>query len=581
MIKKALTTLILLAAIVAIFGQAADLFFSEYVEGSSNNKALEIFNGTGSPVDLSNYTVKLGSNGGEWSTTNIITLTGTLDSGDCFVIANAGANAAILAIAGVTSTVTYYNGDDTVGLFNGTTMIDVIGVYQTDPGTAWDVAGTVGATLNHTLIRKPNVTQGNLDFIAGAGTNQDDSEWIVFAQDYITDLGIHTFDPGAQDPAATPTFDPPAGVYGAPINVTIATVTPGAQIRYTTNGSEPTATSTLYTAPVAISATTTLKAKAFATGMDPSYTATAMYTFPVMVSNIAALRAATADASTVYHLTGEVILTFQQTWRHQKYIQDATGAILIDDQPGVIITPYNIGDGITGITGTLSRYTTGMLQFWPTINPPAASSTGNHITPQVVTIAQLNANMEMYQSRLVRINTVHYDSATGDYAALTNYNLLDASGTTVMRTQFSDADYITTPTPMHTGNFNVNVIVTQFNTTLQVTPRMLSDFNPPVANDDQIITPAGANLIGNYPNPFNPETTISFSLDKAAPAMVTIYNQKGQIVKNYDMPIADKGVNTLAWNGKDDSGQSVSSGVYYFRLKSGSYSSTKKMVLMK
>ena len=170
--KKALTTIIMLAAIVAIFGQATGLFFSEYLEGSSNNKALEIYNGTGVQVDLSAYTVKLGSNGGEWSTTNIITLTGTLDNGQCYVIANAGANATILGIADVTSTVTYYNGDDAVGLFNGTTLIDIIGVYQSDPGTAWAVAGTDGATLNHTLIRKPNVIQGNLDFISGASTNE-------------------------------------------------------------------------------------------------------------------------------------------------------------------------------------------------------------------------------------------------------------------------------------------------------------------------------------------------------------------------------------------------------------------------
>lgn len=579
--KKALITIMMLAIMVAIFGQAADLFFSEYVEGGSNNKALEIFNGTGDPVDLSAYTVKLGSNGGEWSTTNIITLSGVLDDGDTFVIANAGASPAILAIAGVTSTVTYYNGDDAIALFNGATMIDIIGVYQSDPGTAWNVAGTEGATLNHTLIRKPSIVEGNLDFIAGAGTNQDDSEWIVHPQDYITDLGMHTFEPGGGEQAATPTFNPPAGVYASAVNVTISSTTPGAQIRYTTNGSEPTATSTLYSTPIAISTSTTLKAVAFATGMDPSYVATAAYTFPVMVSNIAALRAANADGTTVYHLSGQVFLTFQQTFRHQKFIQDATGAILIDDYNSVITTPYNVGDGITGITGTLNRYSTQMLQFWPTMNSPAATSTGNSIPTPVVTIADINNNIEMYQSRMVRINTVHLESATGNYASGMSYNLLDASGTTVLRTQFYDADYILEPTPMHTGNFNLRAIVTQFNNTTQVTPRMLTDFNPPVANDDEVIVAAGANLIGNYPNPFNPETTIQFSLDKAAPAQVTVYNQKGQVVKNYNLTMAAKGITSLEWNGKDDNGLSVSSGVYYFRLKSGSYSSTKKMVLMK
>ncbi|HOH47272.1 MAG TPA: FlgD immunoglobulin-like domain containing protein, partial [Candidatus Cloacimonadota bacterium] len=103
----------------------------------------------------------------------------------------------------------------------------------------------------------------------------------------------------------------------------------------------------------------------------------------------------------------------------------------------------------------------------------------------------------------------------------------------------------------------------------------------PVSNGDPVVTPAGIALIGNYPNPFNPNTTIQFNMDKAAPAMVSIYNQKGQLVKDFNISAAEKGLNNLHWNGTDNSGKLVSSGVYYFRLKSGSYSSTKKMILMK
>ncbi|HNW24755.1 MAG TPA: chitobiase/beta-hexosaminidase C-terminal domain-containing protein, partial [Candidatus Cloacimonas sp.] len=493
--KKALILIVMLAATAAIFAQvyAVDLFFSEYVEGTSNNKALEIFNGTGDPVDLSNYTIKLASNGGTWSTTNTLTMSGVLDDGEVYVIANSGAEASILSIANVTSTVTYYNGNDVVGLFNGTTLIDIIGVYQQDPGTTnWPVAGTASATAEHTLIRKPTVIQGNTDFVAGAGTNADDSEWTVHPQNYFADLGQHTFDPGAPQQAATPTFNPPAGVYGNPISVTISSTTPGATIRYTTDGSEPGETSTLYSAPVAVATTTTLKAKAFASGFSPSYTATASYIFPVQLANIAALRAAAADGTTIYQLANEVILTMQQAWRHQKFVQDATAAILIDDYNSIITTPYNIGDGITGITGTLNRYTTGMLQFWPVTNPGPATSTGNVIIPQLATIAEITNNAETYQSRLMRLDNVHYASPSGDYAAQTSYDLVDATGTIVMRTQFSDANYI--GTPMHQGNFNVYVIVTQYNTATQVTPRMLSDFNP-VANDDEVHTPFAIQLI--------------------------------------------------------------------------------------
>lgn len=245
MIKRTLLPLLMLGLISLMFAQAADLFISEYVEGSSNNKAIEIFNGTGAAVDLSNYSMKLASNGSPtWSTTNSVTLSGTLANNDVFVIANAQANPTILGVADMTHTVTYFNGNDCLGLFHGDTLIDIIGVLGTDPGTAWPVAGTDGATLNHTLIRKPEVDSGNTDWIAGAGTNMDNSEWIVHPQDYVDDLGSHTFDLGGSEHAATPTFNPPAGVYSQPISVTISSTTPGATIRYTTDGSNPTETST-------------------------------------------------------------------------------------------------------------------------------------------------------------------------------------------------------------------------------------------------------------------------------------------------------------------------------------------------
>jgi flagellar hook assembly protein FlgD len=70
-------------------------------------------------------------------------------------------------------------------------------------------------------------------------------------------------------------------------------------------------------------------------------------------------------------------------------------------------------------------------------------------------------------------------------------------------------------------------------------------------------------------------------MEKNAPAQIDIFNQKGQIVKSFNVDMAPKGMNSLVWNGMDNSGNAVSSGVYFFRLRSGSYSSTKKMVLMK
>lgn len=164
------------------------LFFSEYIEGSSNNKAIEIYNPTGADVDLTPYVVKLASNGNEWG--NTLDLTGTLEAGDVYVIANSSADQAILDVADVTSNVTYYDGNDALGLFKSDELIDAIG--NQGESDYWDVAGVSEGLSEHTILRKTGITIGNPDWDASAGTNEEDSEWIVYDQDYIDDLGSHS-----------------------------------------------------------------------------------------------------------------------------------------------------------------------------------------------------------------------------------------------------------------------------------------------------------------------------------------------------------------------------------------------------
>lgn len=102
-----------------------------------------------------------------------------------------------------------------------------------------------------------------------------------------------------------------------------------------------------------------------------------------------------------------------------------------------------------------------------------------------------------------------------------------------------------------------------------------------VANQD-INSPALANMLRqNYPNPFNPQTTISYQLEKEGPLSLRIYNLKGQLVRNLFSGAQQKGSHSLIWNGKDDSGSSVGSGIYFYRLESTGFSQTKKMLLAK
>ena len=98
-------------------------------------------------------------------------------------------------------------------------------------------------------------------------------------------------------------------------------------------------------------------------------------------------------------------------------------------------------------------------------------------------------------------------------------------------------------------------------------------------------------LLNNYPNPFNPSTTISFSLTAkdAKNAKLIIYNLKGQKVRDLSPSlchpefIEGRGENgySIIWNGRNDSNQIVSSGIYFYELKTDSYSAVKKMILMK
>ena len=197
--QKTVVTFILCTAFISFTSNAqvaSDLFISEYGEGSSNNKYIEIFNGTGAPVDLSNYEVWKVTNGGTWPESTL-SLSDTLDDGDVYVIANSSSDPIILGVANSTASIMTMNGDDAMGLakdVGGTfTLIDAIGTDGSDPGSGWDVAGISNATANHTLVRKPVVCGPSTNWAFSAGTSTADSEWTVLNQNDWSDLGGHTF----------------------------------------------------------------------------------------------------------------------------------------------------------------------------------------------------------------------------------------------------------------------------------------------------------------------------------------------------------------------------------------------------
>lgn len=166
------------------------IFFSEYIEGSSNNKALEICNGQSSVIDLSKVTVKLYANGGVTPTNTWSGPAGTIDPGATYVLYNSASIPLIIASGNAASTVCNFNGNDALELIYDGQTKDMIGLIGTNPGSSWTIAGNSSATVDKTILRKLNTTDGTTNWAASAGTNAGDSQWVIIStNDYSGNLG--------------------------------------------------------------------------------------------------------------------------------------------------------------------------------------------------------------------------------------------------------------------------------------------------------------------------------------------------------------------------------------------------------
>ncbi len=172
----------------------SDLIISEYIEGSDDNKAIEIYNGTGDIIDLSGYELWTITDGGNWAEDTLI-LNGNLAYNDVYILSMTNADSVIQTVSDSISAFINWDGNDAVGLAkiqsDTIILIDVIGTDGSDPGTGWDVAGVNNATKGHTLVRVQDIIKGNTDWSSSAGTNSTDSEWIVLDMDHFNNLGIY------------------------------------------------------------------------------------------------------------------------------------------------------------------------------------------------------------------------------------------------------------------------------------------------------------------------------------------------------------------------------------------------------
>ena len=225
--KSILISLFLLSSFVN-----SQILFSEYAEGSSYNKYLEIYNYSSQVINLDNYAFPSCSNGcdidQEWDYMNYFPEGAIINPGDVYVIthpfvidSNPDNEYYTAEIATYSNHEFSYlsNGDDVFAIIEveSGVVIDIIGELGPDPGTGWDVAGVENATKDHTLVRKSSVLSANSgDWVNSAGTNVNDSEWIVLDNEIWINLGSHVYDAdsaiwGCTDPIAD-NFNPDATI---------------------------------------------------------------------------------------------------------------------------------------------------------------------------------------------------------------------------------------------------------------------------------------------------------------------------------------------------------------------------------
>jgi hypothetical protein len=473
-----------------------------------------------------------------------------------------------------------FNGDDRIRIINtaSSAVIDQYGVTDTDgTGTDWEYKDgfgkrNSGTSANGGAFISVNWTNGNGAF-DGQGTCQGGA---AFETIYV--LGTYTpaasadpslviaspIDGDVLNPEASVSMDVSFVVQ----NFTVANGTGDGNINYKVDGGASIAK--YDTDPITLTGLSSGGHTVYMELVDnsnnpltPEVNYTVAFSIAAYndVADIAALRAGTEGE--YYRVTGEVFNTYSQTYRNQKWFQDATGGIKTDDIDGLIASAFNEGDGAVNLRGKLSSFH-GLLQLIPTADP-GVNSIGNVQTPTVVSLVDLNASLGTYESKLVQVNAATIadwdDGGSGDadgtFQTGKNYPLTDASTVGILRTNFYDADYIGASLPVSALDYVC--IVASYDGTAQVTPRSLNDF----LGVDKFDSIKGFTL---YPNPVSNGVLNILTKDNLSKS-IKIFDVLGKKVLDTNTTKTNIDVSSLR------------RGIYIIKVKEAGQIATRKLMI--
>ena len=465
----------------------SDLIISEYVEGSGNNKAIEIYNGTGESVSLDDYVIRIAQNGNDFNLSDnnqglYSKLSGSLANGETYIIiSNAGGSAApnqeLTDLAQLKSAaVAAMNGDDAIGLFKGETLVDVVGISEKNNKILEDV----------TLRRLPGF---------GPNTTFTMEEWEKAEKDDFSDLG--SFE-------ATPSTDPSLSLQPSSLSLKaeVDATDEGTMVVSGRNLTEDVkvALSGDDAAMFSLSTATLSAAELMADGIELTITyaptAEGDHTATLTFSNEEVNKTATIKGSTesqqeegsyptlasIYDLynteipTGtitvasDVVVTWKDSYNNRVWVQDIDqkdgGSMLLFKCPD--FSSVNVGDVISNLSGKLQNYH-GLLE----LTPDAVDVTASDHEVYTQAVALVDLDVPNYQSALVKIENVSF-SSTGTFEA-TKYDYIISDGNNEIRfwATFTDADYIDTEIPQ--GALDITGIISYNWNNVTITARSSED----------------------------------------------------------------------------------------------------------
>ncbi len=471
------------------------------------------------------------------------------------------------------------NGDDAIELFMNGGVVDIFGDINVDgTGEPWEYLDGWAYRVDGTGPDGSTFVLANWTF---SGINTFDGETTNATSAIPFPVGTYTYT-ASSDPAITilypanTTYNPEITAYDVTFNVAnfvVASSGGDGYIKYSLDG----ATSIDYytTDPITLSGLASGAHTFYMELVDNSGAVLSpevndQVAFDIAaytdVANLAALRAGTEGD--YYRVTGEVFGTYAQANRNQKWVQDTTAGMKIDDNDGIITTVYSEGDGVVNLRGKLDSYNQ-VLQLVPTADPGAPNSTGNVITPEVITLLDLTGTKALadYESELIKVLNVtisDYDdggagTADGTFQAGENYPIDDTTATSFLRTDFYDADYVVNNEALPTATIDMVCIVGGYNGDPQITPRSFFDF----LGVSQETTINGFSL---YPNPVK-NGVINITTDGNQSKNIQIYTILGKLV--FAQTTSKTSIDISILN----------SGIYIINVEENNHFATQKLVI--